>query len=174
MTRIDAFNLLKELKAPQHLITHVTLVGEAASEIIKCLTLHNLSFDITFVEIGVVLHDIGKINYPQEMYNKGSLHEAEGEKILLSLGIERELARVCVSHGKWTNENNSLEELLIALSDKLWKGQRVQKLEEKVITMIANSLKIDYWDIFMDLDTCFELIANDGDKRLSLSLNFIQ
>lgn len=171
LNKIGAFELLEELKAPAHLITHVTLVGEASSEIIKCLNSYNLQFDANFLEVGVVLHDVGKIKHPKEMHEKGSLHEAEGEKILLNLGIEKNLARVCVSHGQWDNENNSLEELLISLSDKLWKGKRVQRLEEKIIKIISNSLGIEYWELFMQLDNCFELIASTGDERLSRSLS---
>lgn len=171
MNKTDAFKLLKELKAPEHLITHVTLVGEAACEIIKCLKSHDLEFDAVFVETGVVLHDVGKIKHTQEMYQKGSMHEAEGEKILFALGVEEKLTKVCISHAQWSAEDVNLEELLIALSDKLWKGKRVQKLEEKVIILVASSLNVEYWDLFMDLDSCFESIASNGDERLSRSIS---
>ena len=103
MNKAEAFKLLSELNAPEHLVTHVTLVGEAASELIACLNGLKFQFDSTFVEAGVVLHDVGKIKHPQEMYQKGSEHEPEGQRILLARGVDSKLARVCVSHGQWSS-----------------------------------------------------------------------
>jgi hypothetical protein len=63
----------------------------------------------------------------------------------------------------------TLEELLVALADKLWKGVRKPKLEERVIDLVATSVGKSRWDIFVDLDTCFEAIAADGVDRLERS-----
>lgn len=65
----------------------------------------------------------------------------------------------------------SLEELLIALSDKLWKGKRVEALELEVIDRIAAQLQKNRWDIFQELDTHFERIVVDGDVRLERSVS---
>jgi len=63
----------------------------------------------------------------------------------------------------------TLEELLVALADKLWKGVRNPKLEERVIDLVAAALGRSRWDIFVELDTCFEAIAADGSSRLERS-----
>jgi hypothetical protein len=63
----------------------------------------------------------------------------------------------------------SLEELLVALSDKLWKGVRNAQLEERVINEIAKALDRDRWDLFVQLDSLFEEIAADGSARLERS-----
>ena len=63
----------------------------------------------------------------------------------------------------------SLEELLVALADKLWKGVRKLELEERVIDRVAASLKTDRWDAFVELDNLFETIAADGTARLERS-----
>jgi hypothetical protein len=60
----------------------------------------------------------------------------------------------------------SLDELLIALADKLWKGVRNEKLEQAVIDRIASALQKDRWDFFVELDTIFEEIAAGGADRL--------
>lgn len=171
MNKAEAFEILKSFNAPEHLITHVSLVGEAATMIVDCLDSLGVEFDSQFVESGVVLHDLGKVIHTQEMYEKGSKHENEGEQLLLGKGVDPKLARVCVSHGQWLNLECSLEELLIALSDKLWKGKRVQDLEEKVIKLVADTIHADYWDLFTTLDSCFEDIALKGDERLSRSVS---
>jgi hypothetical protein len=63
----------------------------------------------------------------------------------------------------------SFEELLVALADKLWKGKREQALEKKVIETAAAKLGRGFWDVFVELDTCFERIASDGTERLARS-----
>ncbi|MFK8012689.1 MAG: HD domain-containing protein [Marinicellaceae bacterium] len=167
----DAFNLLEQLGAPEHLITHVTLVGEAADLILEVCDTLNLTIDSEFVRMGVVLHDTGKIVHSHEMSGPGSNHEPEGEAMLLEKGVSQKLARCCMSHARWKEMECSLEELLIALSDKLWKGKRVASLELIVIDLVAKNLNVERWDIFEMLDTAFEKIAANGDERLSRSIS---
>jgi hypothetical protein len=63
----------------------------------------------------------------------------------------------------------SLEELLIALADKLWKGVRNQELEELVISRVSDILRQDRWELFVTLDSVFEQIASRGNERLDRS-----
>jgi hypothetical protein len=63
----------------------------------------------------------------------------------------------------------TLEELVVARADKLFKGVRKPKLEERVIDLVAGSVGKSRWDVFVDLDTCFEAIAADGADRLERS-----
>ena len=37
-------------------------------------------------------------------------------------GVE-DLARFCVTHARWESDGIGLEDLLVALADKLWKGK---------------------------------------------------
>lgn len=166
----EAYLLLDELNAPKKLIIHVQLVWEAGKILCAKMKELNISIDYLLVEVGIAIHDIGKIVHRSEIVESGILHEKEGEKILLARGYSAKLAKVCVSHGQWKNEDNSLEELLIALSDKLWKGKRVVELETMVINRIASILDVEYWSTFTELDDCFEGIAADGDLRLNRSV----
>ena len=68
----------------------------------------------------------------------------------------------------WMSEAASLEELLVALSDKLWKGKREAPLEKKVVESAA-TLWRSFWDVFVELDTCFESVAAGGADRLGRS-----
>jgi hypothetical protein len=63
----------------------------------------------------------------------------------------------------------SLEELVVALADKLWKGSRNSELEERVVERVAASLQQDRWGLFVELDTLFEDTAADGAERLKRS-----
>lgn len=83
-----------------------------------------------------------------------------------------ELARCCVSHSQWQTIDCSLEELTVALADKLWKGKRVEALEAKVIDGLAERSDLDRWDLYIEFDTTFEAIANGGDDRLRRSTDY--
>jgi hypothetical protein len=161
--------LLVGLGAPPHLLRHVELVGEAADLLLSGVEPLGLSLDASFVRVGVVLHDVGKTLHPEELERSGADHEPAGEALLLRHGVSPEIARVCVSHARWTDLVVSLEELLIALADKLWKGVRVPSLEERVVQRVAASLSRDVWDVFIQLDDLFERIARDGTDRLERS-----
>lgn len=169
-SREDAYQLLDNLNAPEHLTIHVRLVGEAADLVIEKLEELEVSLNFEFIRIGVAIHDIGKIVHTNEMTGPGSEHEPEGERILLEKGVEPEVARCCLSHARFESMSCSIEELCIALSDKLWKGKRVESLELKVIDHIAKIKGVGRWDIFADLDSCFETVAAGGHERLQRSV----
>ncbi|MEW6127570.1 MAG: HD domain-containing protein [Acidobacteriota bacterium] len=165
----EAYAFLRELGAPEKLLLPVALVGEAAEIIIKKLKSFNLAFDERLVRIGVALHDTGKILHADEFFMPGEKHEGDGETLLLSKGIDPKLARICKSHGQWEQMECSVEELLVALVDKLWKGKREEGLESKIIERLAKQLNLNQWDLYIELDSCFEDIAVKGNERLTRS-----
>lgn len=165
----DAHKLLETLGASKRLVTHVILVGEAAEEILSCLSGYGVALDETLVRLGVALHDAGKIIHKTELDGPGNSHEPEGERMLLDAGVDLRIARCCLSHARFEEMECSLEELLVALSDKLWKGKRVESLEMEVTDRVAAYLGKKRWDIFVDLDSCFESVAAGGTERLERS-----
>ncbi|HEU4835063.1 MAG TPA: HD domain-containing protein [Pyrinomonadaceae bacterium] len=167
--RHEALALLCEVGAPPRLYRHAELVGEAADLLLAGLKRFGVQIDEDYVRVGVVLHDAGKSLHTSELFGPGNNHEADGERLLLSHGATPEVARVCRSHAQWDTVAETLEELLIALSDKLWKGVRVAKLEELVIDRLAESLQKDRWDCFTELDILFEDVAETADGRLARS-----
>lgn len=166
---IEAEALLRDLGAPSRLVTHVRLVGEAAEAILSHVRTMGVQIDADFVRLGVVFHDAGKVLYPDELDGPGSQHEPDGERLLIEHGVEPRLARCCLSHARWSQMEVSLEELLVALADKLWKGVRHAELERQVIDGAAGKLGKDFWEVFVELDTCFEEIAAGGAERLERS-----
>lgn len=161
--------LLEELGAPQRLLQHVALVGEAGERLLAGLAEISVPLDAGFVRVGIMLHDAGKIAFPAELDASGAEHEPAGQELLLNHGVSPALARVCLSHARWSAMDVSLEELLVALADKLWKGVRNNQLEQRVIDAISEALAKDRWDLFVPLDTLFEEIALGGTDRLARS-----
>ena len=169
-TAEDAEALLVDVGAPERLIMHGRLVLEAAEELLARAKGLGVAIDGRLVRAGAVLHDIGKTVQPDELHASGALHEEAGERLLLARGIEPAVARCCVSHARWATMTCSLEELLVALADALWKGVRRESLEKRVVEEIAGRLAVDPWSIFVDLDSCFEDISERGPERLIRSV----
>ena len=167
--RSEAYGLLTELGATNRLVRHAQLVGQAADLLVLRLQALGVSCDVRLIEVGAVLHDAGKIQHPQELSEHGSLHEQTGQALLLSHGVQPEVARFCVSHAAWNWPDVSLEERVVAVADKLWKGKRDSDLELNVIDEIAVRLSVSRWDVFEPLDSAFENIAAAGAERLEQS-----
>lgn len=167
----DAYRLLESLGASEKLILHLQLVGEAAEDLIRCVHALGLAFDEDLVRIGTAVHDAGKLLHPGELSGGGNEHELAGEKLLLLSGIRPEIARCCVSHACYGSMPVCFEELLVALADNLWKGRRAEELELRVIDEAARILGLERWDIFVELDSCFEKIASQGTQRLARSMS---
>lgn len=129
-------------------------------------------FDAKLIELGVAIHDAGKIQHQQELDVPGSLHEPAGETLLLSHGVQPEVARCCITHAAWQGQNVSLEERSVALADKLWKGKREEALELSVVDEVASRLGVGRWEVFEPLDSVFEEIASDQTARLHRSRAF--
>lgn len=169
-TPSQAEALLIELAAPERLLRHGRLVLEAADELVVTFRSLGIAFDDALVRIGALIHDAGKILHPGELSGGGDRHEAAGRQLLLDQGVDPRIARFCVSHARWSEMACSLEELLVALADALWKGVRREELESLVIDEAARRLGVDTWSLFVELDSCFERIADRGEERLRRSL----
>jgi putative nucleotidyltransferase with HDIG domain len=165
---VDYERLLRDLGAPRRLVTHGALVCEAADEILAVMRRLNAPLDEEWVRAGAWLHDAGKTIHTGELSQPGHEHERAGEKLLSSRGVDARIAQCCVSHANWTPES-ALEELLVALADKLWKGVRHEALEALVCDVVSRKLERERWSVFVELDACFERVADAGDERLRRS-----
>lgn len=166
----DARRLLAMLNAPPRLVAHLTLVHEAASEILEALQARwpSFSFDRDAVLFGAAVHDIGKTCHPDELFHEGHLHEQDGPALLQRLGVTAQHARFARTHGKWRYEASvTVEDLLVALADHCWKGSRNEELESLIASCIADSLDIETWKVFLALDDILTNVANGADKRLA-------
>jgi hypothetical protein len=164
VTERDALRLLVELGASPWLVRHHELVLEAA--VVLCDRVP-LAFDRAEVLVGAALHDVGKLVHPEEMSEPGSAHEAAGQRLLVERGVAPTLARFCVTHAAW--QGAAIEDLLVALADKLWKGKRVDDLERVVADAIVRETGRERWAVFSELDAICESIAAGGPARLARS-----
>lgn len=164
----DALAWLRSVGAPPRLVQHHALVAEAAAELVDGLGACGYAFDAQLVLLGAALHDAGKLQHPDEMNGPGHQHEPAGHELLRTHGLEW-IARFCLSHADWDHDDVPLEDLLVALADKLWKGKRVTALEHRVVSRLAASRDEEPWTTYVAADPVFERIAAQGDERLGRS-----
>lgn len=166
-----ALRLLARLGASPWLVRHHELVLEAATLLCDLVqTRFDLAFDRQQVLVGAAIHDAGKILHPEEMSQPGHQHERAGEHLLATHGIPSALSRFCVTHASWQRPDIAIEDLLVALADKLWKGKRDDSLEPLVVERIARAVQRPAWDVFETLDSICDEIAADGPTRLERSV----
>jgi hypothetical protein len=108
----------------------------------------DLAFDRVAVLFGAATYDIGKVAHPTELTGLGSAHEPAGHALLLAHDIPDRLARFAGTHGTWQAPNRTIDDLLVSLADKIWKGQRVADLEDLLVDQIAAATGQPRWQAF--------------------------
>lgn len=166
----DAKQLLTTLNAPPRLIAHLTLVHDAAFEILDAFQAQwpDLKIVRDAVLFGAATHDAGKCLHTNELTGPGNQHETDGPGLLEQYGVSAERSRFARTHGAWNKEPDlALEDFIVALADNCWKGSRNEALESKVAERIAPLLGIETWDAFMGLDEIVVQVASGGEERLA-------
>jgi putative nucleotidyltransferase with HDIG domain len=162
--------LLSALGASPRLVAHLTLVHDVACILVARLDARwpDLAYDREAVRLGAAVHDIGKVEHPEELTQPGHLHEAAGEALLRAHGFSAELARFARTHGQWAGEPRpGLEDLLVALADNWWRGRRDERLEAAVCRQIADQAREPEWPVFLALDDLAAGITRESDRRLA-------
>jgi hypothetical protein len=165
----DLRKLCEKVSAPPRLIAHLTLVHDAAAEIVARVRhcFPQLVCDCDAVLFGAATHDLGKVLHLDELTGPGKRHEADGPRLLEQNGVAPELARFARTHGAWSQERLPLEDLLVSLADTAWKGQRLDDLESQVIDRIAEEIGAERWEVFGQLDGLLQEVAGRSDARLA-------
>jgi putative nucleotidyltransferase with HDIG domain len=169
-----AGQLLRELNAPPRLAAHLRAVHDVACQIVDWLAAEypNLGVDRAAVLFGAATHDIGKTVHTAELSAPGSVHELDGYRLLRERGVPERLARFARTHASWTAPGVELEDLLVSLADKVWKGKRVTDLEQLVVERLCATGGQQPWEVFLALDDLLGEIANDADRRLAFQASY--
>lgn len=168
--------LLADANAPARLVAHLRLVHDTAAEVVEWLHEHypDLRFDAEAVLFGAATHDIGKAVHPQELSGPDSAHEPSGQRLLIDAGIEERLARFAGTHGSWSQPDSTLEDQLVAVADKVWKGKRVRDLEDRLVERIAVDARQERWETFLALALAQLLtgLADRSEARLTFQNDY--
>ncbi|NIQ07957.1 MAG: TIGR00295 family protein [Candidatus Korarchaeota archaeon] len=148
-SRTEALRFLRETRCSQSVIDHCKSVAELAVEIAKALKRNGLSIDLQLVEIGSLLHDIGRAE-------THSVHHAvAGARIAKSLGLPESLVSIIRRHvgGGITSKTakqlgwpddiyvpQTLEEKIVSYADKLIEGDQRVPIERTIEKFRINGL----------------------------------
>lgn len=165
----ECLRLVFELSSSAWLLRHHELVLEAARQLRARLHNHVVDVDWRLVECGAAIHDVGKALHPEEMRGPGHQHEVAGQQLLIAHGFPLSIATMCTAHAEWTAPERQLEELLVALADKVWKGVRLAELEESVARAISARSGVEYWSAWQIVDGACEEVAAAAESRLTRS-----
>ena len=139
-SREEAIKLLQKVGLNQNIINHTTAVADKALEIAKILKNNGVTVDINLVEIGALLHDIGRSKV------HGWHHSIEGGNIIRENGFSEKIARIAETHilGGFSKKDcemlalpvnrylpETIEEKIVCYADKLTKGTVYISVEER-------------------------------------------
>ena len=160
--------LLLKLDAPLRLVAHLRAVHHVAGGLLR--ELEGLGeVDREAILFGAATHDVGKIRQPEELHRSGTLHEESGYRLLLQEGFPENLARFARTHAS-PSRGTGLEDLLVALADKLWRGRRDGDLESQLAERLRGER--EPWESFLALDEVCERLAERGPERLAFQNQF--
>lgn len=165
----EVADLLRSLDCPPRLAAHLRLVHDVAARLADWVGRRHpdVRFDRRAVLFGAATHDVGKALHVAELSGPGSSHEAAGRDLLLRHGVDPGLARFAATHASWTDPGVTLEDLLVCLADKVWKGKRVPDLEDLLVARLAEAAARPPWEEFAALDDLLTAIAETADERLA-------
>ena len=166
--------LLQRLDCPPRLAAHLRAVHDAACELASWAEkgYPSLPFSREAVLFGAATHDIGKTVHVSELSGPGSAHEKAGRELLLAQDVSADLARFAATHASWAAPGIGIEDLLVSLADKIWKGKRVPELENLLVTRLAEASGQEPWQEFVALDELLERISADAGSRLAFQASF--
>ncbi|MGQ9624344.1 MAG: TIGR00295 family protein [Candidatus Bathycorpusculaceae bacterium] len=137
----QAIQLLRKVGCSENVIRHNQAVAELAIEIAKTCKERGLNIDLELVEIGALLHDIGRSK------THTVHHAVVGAEIAKSLGLPEQIISIIKTHvgGGITTEEakklgwpkniyvpRTLEEKIVSYADKLIEGSRRVPIERTI------------------------------------------
>ncbi len=165
--------ILNNVNAPDRLKRHLHLVYSTAKEFLYLIKKEwpELELKEELILFGSATHDIGKSKIKNELYEHGNQHEKVGKQLLSELGFTESESRFTETHGNWQTPSLPLEDLIVILADKLWKGKRIYELEEKIGQIISSELQLNYWQLYTKFNAILEKISLGADERIAWQLN---
>jgi hypothetical protein len=132
-----------------------------------------LEFDEEAVYFGAATHDLGKAIHREELIQSGRQHQQRGVELLKELGVPADRARFAWTHSNWNGPDPiQIEDLIVALADKCWKGKRIPELEALMTNALSEKTGKPHWECYAILDDLLQTLAADADANLKWQRRF--
>ena len=140
-SREEALKILKESGCSPRVIKHCKAVSNLAVRIAQKCKLNGVDVDLDLVQIGALLHDIGRAQ------THSVHHPIIGAKIAQSFNLPENIIRIIKRHLGggltaeeaselgWPSENylpETIEEKIVTYADKLIDGERIIPIQETI------------------------------------------
>ncbi|MGQ0847119.1 MAG: phosphohydrolase [Sporichthyaceae bacterium] len=160
----DAVQVLHEVAAPPRLAAHLRLVHDVAAQLVEALAgcVPGLDLDGEAVLIDAATHGM-----PDPALDGGS----EGERAV-HLCIDESLRRYAAESADWMELDVSVEDLVVFLADKIWKGHRESSLEAVAVDRIGADCGMTPAQAFAAIDPVLTRLAADGDRRVAFQASY--
>jgi len=171
----EALHILRQVSAPPRLLAHLVLVHDAACTLIERISAEfpEAHFNPYLVRFGAAIHDIGKTLHPDELTQSGKHeHQRSGMELLQSLGISHDRARFAWTHGHWDDDGITLEDLVVALADKSWKGKRIEAIEMRTAELLSAATARHTWECYAKLDKILQDVSLPANRKLAWQASF--
>ena len=171
----EALRVYERLYIPPRLLAHLVLVHDVACKLAVqvAIAFPEVEFDADLIRFGAAVHDLGKIVHRNELSESGKKeHLKAGVELLESLGVPHERARFAFTHANWDGEHIRLEDLLVALADKCWKGKRIDALKTRTAVRLSAATGRPQGKCYAQLDAILQELAQEADKRLAWQGSF--
>ena len=122
-TRVEALNLLLKANCPKSVIEHCRTVSKFAVRIAKVFKKKGFNVDVQLVEVGALLHDIGRSKTHKVD------HGIIGGEIARTLGLPNSVVQIIERHVGGGISKEEAENLGLPAKDYL-----PQTLEEKIVS----------------------------------------
>jgi uncharacterized protein len=148
-SREQALRLLKENNCSIHIINHCIAVTELSLDLAKKLQAKGLKIDLTLIEVGAMLHDLGR----SETHTVN--HSLVGVQIAKKIGLPDSVVNIIKRHVGagiscdeadwlgWPKDNyipQTLEEKIVCYADKLIDHDRVMPVEVEIEKLQKNEM----------------------------------
>jgi putative nucleotidyltransferase with HDIG domain len=169
--------ICRDVDAPPRLVAHLILVHDVAVKLAVEISKRwpEVKFDKREVSFGAATHDMGKAAHPEELVSPGHKHEHVGAALLEDQGVPENLARFAYTHANWRDARvRGVEDLIVALADNLWKGKRLDELEDRFVGLVSTKTAKEKWEFFSEFDRVCQKLASEADMRLAWLANFAE
>lgn len=137
----EAIVILRKAGCSEKVVDHCLAVSRLAREIAERCNRKGLAVDVNLVEVGSLLHDLGRSR------THGITHAVVGGEMAKNLGLSNAIVRIIERHlgaGISADEAKALglpeksyipetlEEKIVSYADKLIEGRRQVKIEETI------------------------------------------
>lgn len=144
ISKQEALDFLKELNCPENVIKHCICVSKEAVLIAEAIKENGISVDVELVEIGALLHDVGRsISHDID-------HAIIGARLVYEAGFDTRLVNIVKKHigaGLDSEEveinglppdnyiPETIEEKIVAHADNLFKSSEKITLQRRIEIM---------------------------------------